>query len=47
MIVNDIVRAGNEAQRFEVRPGDCGEDEVWSDCNNNRERLIEQSQNPP
>ena len=38
MIVNDIVRAGKEAQRFEVRPGDCGEDEVWSDCNNNRER---------
>jgi len=38
MIVNDIVRAGKEAQRFEVRPGDCGEDQAWSDCNNNRER---------
>ena len=37
-IVNDIVRAGDEAQRFEVRPGDCGEDDGWSDCDNNRER---------
>jgi hypothetical protein len=38
-IVSDIVRAGKESQRFEVRPGDCGEDPgKWSDCDNNRER---------
>ena len=37
-VVSDIVRAGKESQRFEVRPGDCGEDSGWSDCDNNRER---------
>ena len=38
-IVSDIVRAGKESQRFEVRPGDCGEDPgKWSDCDNDRER---------
>ena len=38
-IVSDIVRAGKDSQRFEVRPGDCGEDPgKWSDCDNNRER---------
>ncbi len=25
-VVSDIVRAGKDSQRFEVRPGDCGED---------------------
>ena len=34
-VVSDIVRAGKESQRFEVRPGDCGEDSGWSDCDNN------------
>lgn len=37
-IVRDRVRAGLEAQRFEVRPGDCGRDRVWSDCETDRER---------
>ena len=34
------VRAGNKSIRFEVRSGDCGEDEdgEWSDCKNDRER---------
>ena len=32
------VRAGEKSQRFEVRRGDCGQDEVWSDCNYDRER---------
>ncbi|WP_299737869.1 heparin lyase I family protein [uncultured Roseobacter sp.] len=32
------VRAGEVAQRFEVRPGDCGRDNGWDDCANNRER---------
>jgi len=25
-------------ERFEVRPGDCGENKYWSDCANDRER---------
>lgn len=37
-IVEDPVRAGQESQRFEVRPGDCGADPGWSDCDNDRER---------
>ena len=37
-IVTDTVRAGKQAQRFEVRAGDCGADAVWSDCDNDRER---------
>ena len=34
------VRKGNKSIRFEVRSGDCGEDEdgEWSDCKNDRER---------
>ena len=32
------MRAGNVAQRFEVRPGDCGKSDDWDDCKNNRER---------
>ena len=32
------VRAGVKSQRFEVRKGDCGEDDGWSDCKNDRER---------
>lgn len=39
-IVSDVVRAGSQAQRFEVRPGDCGTDRwsSWNDCENDRER---------
>ena len=32
------VRAGDLAQRFEVRGGDCGSENGWSDCANDRER---------
>ena len=32
------VRAGNQSIRFEVRPGDCGHNENWNDCENDRER---------
>ncbi|WP_189799564.1 heparin lyase I family protein [Tateyamaria sp. syn59] len=31
-------RMGKRAQRFEVRAGDCGWDDGWSDCDNDRER---------
>jgi hypothetical protein len=39
-IVSDVVRAGSQSQRFEVRPGDCGTDRWsdWNDCENDRER---------
>ena len=37
-LVSSPTRAGTTAQRFEVRPGDCGADEGWSDCDTNRER---------
>ena len=36
--VSSPTRAGTTAQRFEVRPGDCGDSPGWSDCDNNRER---------
>ena len=32
------VRAGQKSIRFEVRPGDCGYNDVWSDCDTDRER---------
>ena len=32
------VRAGKKSIRFEVRPGDCGYNEDWNDCKNDRER---------
>ena len=32
------VRAGEKSIRFEVRPGDCGYNDGWSDCDNDRER---------
>ena len=38
VIVDNPVRAGTKAQRFEVRPGDCGRDPGWDDCATNRER---------
>jgi len=37
-IVNAPVRAGQESQRFEVRPGDCGKSKTWNDCETDRER---------
>jgi hypothetical protein len=33
-------------ERFEVKPGDCGSDDGWSDCTNDRERS-EMSQQKP
>lgn len=36
--VKDFSRLGKRAQRFEVRAGDCGWDDSWSDCDNDRER---------
>ena len=32
-------RAGKYYQRFEVRDGDCFEDDGWSDCDTDRERV--------
>ena len=32
------VRAGEKSIRFEVRPGDCGYNDDWSDCDTDRER---------
>lgn len=32
------VRDGEQSMRFEVRAGDCGRSEGWSDCQNDRER---------
>lgn len=32
-------RAGKYFQRFELRDGDCFGDDVWSDCDNDRERV--------
>ena len=37
-LVSSPLRAGEIAQRFEVRPGDCGRSYDWDDCANNRER---------
>lgn len=39
-------RAGNVAQRFELRHGDCHFDTTWNDCNTDRSRtevLVEQN----
>jgi len=37
-IVATPTRAGDEAQRFEVRPGDCASNGGWDDCARDRER---------
>jgi hypothetical protein len=37
-IVTDPIRAGAQAQRFEVRPGDCAANGGWDDCARDRER---------
>lgn len=31
-------RLGHQSLRFEVKPGDCGYNNVWDDCKNDRER---------
>lgn len=31
-------RLGDTALRFEIRPGECGRDDTWSDCENDRGR---------
>lgn len=36
--VTSPVRAGKTAQRFELRPGDCGTDDAGSDCDRDKER---------
>jgi len=38
-LVKGHVRAGNKAQRFELRHGDCGRNKGWSDCDNDRQRI--------
>lgn len=32
------INGGGKVERFEVRPGDCGTDSGWSDCDTDRER---------
>ena len=32
------VRLGSKSIKFEVRPGDCGRNDDWNDCENDRER---------
>lgn len=38
----DIVRAGRTSQRFEIRHDDCGQDDSYSDCFNDRRRIERQ-----
>ena len=38
-IVSDIVRLGTSSQRFELNHGECGQDQHWDDCNNDRQRV--------
>lgn len=33
------VRAGKQAQRFELRHGECGRNPTWNDCINDRQRV--------
>jgi hypothetical protein len=35
---NDAIRSGRQSLRFEVRDGDCGADDIWNDCDNDRDR---------
>ena len=37
-IDKEIVRAGDKSFKFEIRKGDCGLSEGWSDCDNDRGR---------
>jgi Polysaccharide lyase len=43
--VRGHVRAGKRSERFELRHGDCGSDDGWSDCENDRQR-IERAEKP-
>ena len=36
---NSKSRSGNYFQKFELRNGDCFEDDNWSDCENDRQRI--------
>jgi hypothetical protein len=36
--ISSPTRKGEQSQRFEVRPGDCGRDFKWSDCDVGSER---------
>lgn len=36
--IKGLSREGKRSQRFEVRSGDCGWSDGWSDCDNDRER---------
>ena len=33
------VRLGETSQRFELNHGECGQDEYWDDCSNDRQRV--------
>ena len=35
----NIVRAGEYSQRFELNHGECGGDQNWNDCTNDRQRV--------
>ena len=36
---SDIIRLGNSSQRFELNHGECGQDQYWDDCTNDRQRI--------
>ena len=42
---NQPVLDGNQSARFELRPGDCGASQTFSDCTNNRSRTEIQEAN--
>lgn len=44
-LVQGVTRRGEQAQRFEIRHGDCGEVTGWSDCVNDRGR-VERKEGP-
>ncbi|WP_298909737.1 heparin lyase I family protein [uncultured Aliiroseovarius sp.] len=44
-LVRGHSRAGQKAQRFELRHGDCGGNKYWSDCTSDRQR-IERKEDP-
>lgn len=37
-VIKGLARAGTKSQRFELRPGDCGQGKGWNDCETDRER---------
>ena len=38
-ISSEIIRLGNSSQRFELNHGECGQDQYWDDCTNDRQRI--------